>query len=577
MTRSAIDVFQGEVMPVRKAFVLLVSLSTIAFMAACGGSSGTAPVNPTPPASGGNFGNNNLNGTYVFSISGTDANEAPYAMAGTLTANGSGSGCSTKGSVTAGTLDIASTDTEEFTAPVARATFTGSYCIEVDGRGQATVTTNIGAGFPNLTFDFVMQDTSHGLVIEFDSFGTASGTLDLQSSGVTPSAPYAFLLSGATYSSGTSFASAGNFTVGSGGAISAGAADFNNNAASVYQDEALTGNVTVSSTTPSTTFSTSAYPDQTFDVFPIDSTHLKFIEMDATAVQSGDAFSQTTPTMPVGTLAFTLSGELTVNDEPFAAGGFIATDSSGDITSSSNEDFNEGGTLSPTTPQSFTGAYAATTGNAGRYTLSGLSGFTGGTTYAAYPSSGGVLLLEIDSSGAIAGITTGTAYTQTTGATFAVPAPYGLNLSGLVSSNGSTTEVDDIAAFDSASSGTTITGSIDENSALDGPTTYGQALTGTYAIIGGGRGEIVAPPANSTTGLNTLNGVLDLIFYTVDGSTFPFMEYDTTQISTGVFVAQSASGSSSAVARAHAMYVPHPLIHPHGAAQKKGLRAGPYN
>ena len=189
MTRSAIDVFQGEVMPVRKAFVLLVSLSTIAFMAACGGSSGTAPVNPTPPASGGNFGNNNLNGTYVFSISGTDANEAPYAMAGTLTANGSGSGCSTKGSVTAGTLDIASTDTEEFTAPVARATFTGSYCIEVDGRGQATVTTNIGAGFPNLTFDFVMQDTSHGLVIEFDSFGTASGTLDLQSSGVTPSGP----------------------------------------------------------------------------------------------------------------------------------------------------------------------------------------------------------------------------------------------------------------------------------------------------------------------------------------------------------------------------------------------------
>ena len=574
MTRSAIDVFQGEVMPVRKAFVLLISLSTIAFLAACGGSGGTAPVNPTPPSSGGNFGNNNLNGTYVFSISGTDANEAPYAMAGTLTANGSGSNCNTKGSITAGTLDIASTDTEEFTAPVARATLTGSYCVQIDGRGTATLTTNIGAGFPNLVFDFVMQDTSHGLVIEFDSFGSASGTLDLQSSGVTPSGPYAFLLSGATYN-GTEFASAGNFTVGSGGAISAGAADFNNGAASVYPDEALTGTLAVSSTAPSTSLSSPTYPSLAFDVFPIDSTHLKFIEMDATAVQSGDAFSQTTTAMPVGTLAFTLSGDLT--DEPFAAGGFIATNASGDITSSSTEDFNEGGTLSPTTSPSFTGAYAATTGNPGRYELSGFSSFTGGTAYAAYPSSGGVLLLEIDSSGAIEGITTGAAYAQTAGATFAVPAPYGLNLSGLVSADGSTSEVDDIAAFDSASSGTTITGSIDENSDLEGPATYGQALTGTYATIGGGRGEIVAPPANSTTGLNTLNGVLDLIFYTVDGTTFPFMEYDTTQISTGVFVAQSASGSSSAIAKAHAMYVPHPLIHPHSNRQKKGFRAGPYN
>jgi hypothetical protein len=566
VTRSSIDFSQGEVMSVHKVSVLLVALASISFLAACGGGNGTSPVNPTPPATGGNFGNNDLNGTYVFSISGSDPNGAPYAVAGTLTANGSGSNCSSKGSVTAGTLDIASTDTSEFPdGPVARASFTGSYCIGVDGRGSATLSTNIGGGFPNLALDFVMQNSSHGLVIEFDTFGTGSGTLDLQGSNVTPSGPYAFLLSGATYSSATSFASAGNFTVGAGGSISAGAADFNNGAASTYPDETLTGTVAVSSTAPSTTFNTSTYPSLTFDVFPIDATHLKLIEMDATAVQSGDAFAQTTTTMPVGTLAFTLSGDLT--GAAFAAGGFIVTDSTGDITSSSNEDFNKGGTLSPTSPQSFTGSYAVTTGNAGRYELSGLSGFTGGTEYAAYPSSGGVLLLEIDSSGTIEGITTGAAYTTTASASFAAPAPYGLNLSGIFSSDGSSTEVDDIAAFDSASSGTTITGSIDENSE-QGPSTYGQPLDGTYTIIGGGRGQLLAPPSGSTTGLNTLNGGFSLIFYTVDGTTFPFMEYDTTQVSTGVFVAQSASSSAS-VAKPQAMYVPHPLFHGHSARQLK--------
>ena len=86
----------------------------------------------------------------------------------------------------------------------------------------------------------------------------------------------------------------------------------------------------------------------------------------------------------------------------------MVTDGAGNITSASTEDVNDAGTIS-TAPVSFSGVYASASGETGRYTLNNLAGFVGGTEYAAYPSSGGVLLLEIDDSG----LMSGAAYTQT--------------------------------------------------------------------------------------------------------------------------------------------------------------------
>ena len=68
---------------------------------------------------------------------------------------------------------------------------------------------------------------------------------------------------------------------------------------------------------------------------------------------------------------------------------------------------------------SFTGTYTAA--GPGRYTFGSFSNFVGGTSYAAYPSSGGILLLEIDAPGLVAGITAGAAYPQTAGAAFHLP------------------------------------------------------------------------------------------------------------------------------------------------------------
>ncbi len=88
-------------MSLRNRLVLPVILSAIAVLVGCG--SGSSFTTPVPPP-GGSFSNSNLNGTYVFSVSGTDTTGAPYAMVGTFTANGSGG--NGEGGITGGTLDL---------------------------------------------------------------------------------------------------------------------------------------------------------------------------------------------------------------------------------------------------------------------------------------------------------------------------------------------------------------------------------------------------------------------------------------------------------------------------------------
>jgi hypothetical protein len=88
-------------------------------------------------------------------------------------------------------------------------------------------------------------------------------------------------------------------------------------------------------------------------------------------------------------------------------------------------------------------------------------------------------------------------------------------------------------------------------------------------------GTFLAPDANgrgalvTTTTNNTLNGGVGLTFYSVDGFTFPFIESDSTQVSTGVFVLQNAADPSSAAAKPHSMFVPRPLLRPHGSVRKQ--------
>jgi hypothetical protein len=540
-------------MSVRNGIVLLLALSALLFLGACGSNSVTNPV--APPS--GNFSNSNLNGTYVFSVSGVDQGDgAPYAIVGTITANGNGG-------ITGGTFDINDEDTTEFTAgPIANIAINnnGTYHVNVDGRGLITFGTSAIQNFPNLTLDFVLSSSSGGLVTEFDTFGSGSGTIDLQAANTTPTGSYAFSLSGAA--SGTPWATVGNFTLT--GSTLAGADDLNEGVVA-FPAQALTGSLVLGpSATPSTTLSTPAFSG-TFDVFAVDSTHLKFIEMDAAANLAGDAYSQASPTFPTASLAFTLQGETSAG-ALLAAGGVMTQGSGGAI--SGTEDFNVNGTnvSSPTAPAPFTATLTTDTTNAGRYTLGSFATFVGGTAYAAYPSSGGILLLEIDD----AGITTGAAYAQTANATFAAGQGYGLNLTGVFLGSSATgapaTQVYDIAEFTANSTGNTITGLIDETS---GGGIVGSGVpfsNGAYTAPSGGRGSITANASTSSS--STLNGGFALTFYTVDGSTFPFIESDNGQVAAGVFLLQSPTASATAASQSH-MFIATPLIRPHAAHQKK--------
>jgi hypothetical protein len=549
-------------MSARKGIVLLLALSTFLFLAACGGN-GSSPANPTPPPSG-TFSNSNLSGTYVFSVSGVDVAGDPYAILGTFIANGSGG--TGKGGITGGKVDIVDAAvTPAFNLSINN---NGFYSVGSDGRGQLTIGTATTNPFgANMTFDFVLSSSSHGLIIEFDGNASGSGTIDLQTSGVTQASlagSYAFSFSGVDPAGTGNFGTVGAFTLDASGNAT-GVEDFNDSDLA-YANQGLSGKVVLGpSSTPSTILTTaSGFGQLTYDVFAIDSTHLKFIETGPTPILSGDAFSQTSTAIPTGTMAFSLAG--TFATVPSAFGGFLVTDGAGNITSSSSEDINQGGSVVSTAPEGFSGTYT-NTGSlvAGRSTLT-LTGFTGGTEYVAYPSSGGLLMLEIDGGG----IMLGAGYPQTSGATFAASQGYGLNLTGinLGAATNSLEEVDDIAEL-TAVSGGTVTGIIDENFDPSGTgPVFGIAVSNTaYASLDSqGRYGLTVTASNNNT--STLNGGFALTLYAVDGTTFPFIESDSGQVATGVIVLQTPSSSSSALAHSH-MFVVRPLIRPRGAWQRK--------
>jgi hypothetical protein len=549
-------------MSARNSIVLLLALSTLALLSGCGSSNNTTVV---PPPTG-SFSASSLNGTYVFSVSGVDINGEAYAAVGAVTANGTGG----NGGITGGSIDINDLGEDGALQPDL-AISGGSYSVGADGRGQMSIATNPANLFTStLTFDFVLSSNSHGLITEFDGNATGSGTLDLQASGTTPAGTYAFSLAGATAGQ-SPWATVGSFTL-SGQSLS-GLDDLNEDGVVAYAAQPLTGTLIVGpSTSPATTLSTAAFTGQ-FDVYAIDATHLKFIEMDGIASLSGDAYSQTSAAIPSSNMAFTLAG--TSGGNPFAAGGFMLA-SGNNITG--NEDYNlDGSASSASAPPPITGTYAA--GGSGRYTLS-FSTFVGGSEYAAYPyaissSLQGLLLLEIDN----LGVSTGAAYAQTSGATFASAQGYALNLSGINTAaeeeTDSAEEVDDIAEFTAASGGTLSSGIIDENFNPDGSEfgapLYGLALTnGAYSgPDANGRYTLFADAGNSN--VSTLNGGFNLTFYTVDGTTFPFMESDTTQTATGVLVEQSPSTPATGDARSRMMVV-HPVV-AHGNSKKRANKS----
>jgi hypothetical protein len=517
-------------MSVRNGIVLLLALSTLTLLVACGGNSSPKP-NPV------GFNQGNLSGTYVFSSTGADSSGGLLAAAGAVVANGSGG-------ITGGTMDVVGVDLIP-PVPVAQAITSGSYTVGSDGRGQATLTSSAGT----IVLDFVLTSSSHGLVTEFDS-GTGSGTIDLQTAVTSLSqlqGPYAFSFAGVDASLNT-FATVGAFTLDTTGDVTAGVEDFND-AGIPYLDQSLSDSVAAtlgSGTGPGTITFTTTFGALTFDFYPIDATHLKFIETDSTELLAGDAFTQTGASIPTSPMVFTMAGG-SLATGPIAVGGVMTSDGAGNFTGGL-EDVNNNGTVSG--PQlAFTGT-AAAGGPVGGRVIVNLTGFVPATQWVIYPSSGGLLMLETDS----ATVTVGAGYAQTS-QTFAATQNYGLNLSAVNTGSGGFEE-DDIAQFTTTSTG--FSGIVDIND--EGSTSFDQPFSGTYtAPDSTGRGT-------ATTTANN-NQFVSFTFYVVNSSTVLLLETDSNQIGTGTVELQSAPASHAA-ARSAVSFV-HPIVRAHAALRRK--------
>lgn len=532
----------------RRWVLPVVAVGSFAFLVGCGGNNSSN--SSTPPPSGG-FTNSNFSGTYTFSTSGSDLGSTgtggPLAIAGTFTA----CGC-TAGTISAGTVDI--TDTTGPGAGIAIASGSG-YKVSADGTGTFGLNIPTTSGTVQFTFNFVLTDSAHGLVIENDTNGTGSGTIDLQPSPVTlPNGSYALSLSGG--GSSTSIGLVGGFTLASGSIM--GLVDQNNNGTAATA-MTLTGSIsTGTGTSPGTATLTYGTTTLHLDVYAIDTTHVKLVESDSQAVLSGDLFDQTSTSIPSATLVFTMAG-LDSSGNPLVAGGTVL--SSGGALTSGAEDVNDFGTVdggtNPATPASFTGGYTLSpSGNTnGRYAVA-LSNFTGGTNFAAYPSSGGILMLEVEPAGSLfLGTTAGTALPQASGASGLVASQgYAMNLTGMDLVNN--VPLDQIAQFNT--SGTSISGVLAQNDFTINNTTPTN-FSGSYTT--------------GSVGSVTLSSVSEEAFYyAVDSTTALAISVDPNETSVGAFEQQGSPSSAAAEVTQRHLAMLRAVAHARSAKQKRFIQ-----
>ncbi len=475
-----------------KRLLLVFTLAFIVASAGCGGGSGH--IGGPPPAGG--FTNASFTGTYSFTIVGSNTGGF-FTIAGSVTANGSGN-------ITSGTVDINSPGT---IGVVTNVSATGTYSVKADGRATANLVTTAGT----FNFDFVILTAQRALVVRFDGNASASGSLDLQNASAanltTLAGSFVFNLEGVDGLTQNTEASAGIFTIDASGDITAGVQDTNRNGAlSTNAAITITGLAMSAPVNGRGTLAITTIADGTrhFVYYVISANQIRLIETDSAPILTGDAFRQTS-TAVSGSFAFTISGQGSIG--PLAAGGIINTDGAGNVLNTSMEDVNNGGSISLNVGLSGTYAIAGT----GRGTMT----LNGTLHFAVYPSTGGIQVLEIDTTT----VANGTAFQQSgTFSNSTVNGRYGANITGLLAPS---TEFDSVAQFTASGTGT-LSGNLDLNDG--GLLSTGLALNGTYNLAASGR---------ATGTLVSTFGTQNVIYYAVSGTHVLFIEIDTNAVAVG--------------------------------------------
>lgn len=234
-----------------------------------------------------------LDGNYAFEFSGFNSSGG-VVIAGSFTADG-------KGNISSGVEDF-----NTITGPPTTQTFTGTYTLGNDGRGQLIFSSLKGSP----TYAFAVDSTgSHGRLIEFDASGIrGSGQLEKRSvstcGSTTISGDYAFGITGnAAAISGVSSAGpvamAGRFTAtppsgGAPGTLGNGEMDANTPGLVTIGPASVSGTYQTTSQASRCTMTVTpgTIANMTFSVYPISSTESFLVET--------DTVNSTTPFLTVG-------------------------------------------------------------------------------------------------------------------------------------------------------------------------------------------------------------------------------------------------------------------------------------
>ena len=229
-----------------------------------------------------------IEGTFVLQAQGVDPNLNPYQFAGVIVLDGNGN--ITAGEQTVNTGLVSTTDQG----------LTGNYFLGNDGRGIITIN-DPNPTIGTETFAFVYLSASQALISQMDlgaaaTGASATGTMDLQTSTVTPSGGYAFVVNGTEISKTLPLAFGGVLNIDSPDTISGSGSVVDEILAKKLNASAvgLSGTLTIPDQFGAVIFSlTAGFGSQNhlvpfqFTGYIVDATHIKLIESDNTAATPG--------------------------------------------------------------------------------------------------------------------------------------------------------------------------------------------------------------------------------------------------------------------------------------------------
>jgi len=463
-----------------------------------------------------------LKGQYAFSVKGIDTNgTGTYAAVGSITADG-------LGNITAGEEDFVDT------VAAHEATLTGTYTIGTDGRGTMTLTASDTTIDVNgvQTLSFAVVTPQHALVIEFDTFATSSGSLDLQTPGNfslgSISGPYAFLFSGLDYTAVTNMALGGVITADGAGNISSSANDVNDGGA-VSANSFTSGTYTAPD---SFGRGTATLGSSSFTYYVVNSGMLDFVEVDTSFLTVGPAFAQGSTTFSnaslSGNFGFTVGGQNFTNTSPvpLVMGGLFITDGNGNLTSGT-VDSNNGGVVT-SLPLGANGTYTIASNGRGTLNFTGL-GVGGPSLFAIYLTANqGALVLELDTNLT----TSGTAFAQSpfvSASTFM--GKYAFNFDAAIAG----TEEDSVGQV--VSDGVSaLTGTLNTNQPSSQTLKTGDTLTGG-AFTASSNGRFGSIMTTSTT------GIVQGVFYVLGCTQGLFLDFDPLNQGTGLVQLQQLAST----------------------------------